>query len=141
GAVRVIPLRPGKEIRKLVANYQDELAGPLPAVTTGSRGAQLYRALVEPAAGLIPAGARVAVIGDDILNTLNFETLVVPAPKPHYWINDVTIVHANSLQFVARSAARGAAKNVLIIGNARPCDGSFPALRNAPAEIEVVSRQ
>lgn len=136
--VRVVPLRPAKEIRKLVNDYLAELGDPFADVTSDGRGARLYRALVEPAAAYVPPETRVAVIADDILNTLNFETLVVPGTRPHYWIQDVTIVNANALQFVAGSAARRPAKNVLIIGNARPCDGSFPALRNAASEIQKV---
>ena len=50
---------------------------------------------------LIAPGSQVIVIPDGSLDKLNFETLMAPEPKLHYWIEDVTITNASSLRLLA----------------------------------------
>ena len=50
---------------------------------------------------MIPQNARVVLIPDGSLNALNFETLLASAPTPHFWIEDVTLTTAASLQMLA----------------------------------------
>src|SRR5260370_5203356 len=97
--------------------------------------------LVEPAKKLIPPGSRLILLPAESLYRLNFETLIVPDPKPHFWIEDVTLTTANSLTLLDTSLQRPAitGKNLLLVGNAVPTPG-FPALPQAPAEIQKVGR-
>ncbi len=49
---------------------------------------------------------RVIVIADGSLVNLNFETLMVPTPQPHYWIEDATISNASSIALLRASTYR-----------------------------------
>ncbi|HEX2122713.1 MAG TPA: CHAT domain-containing protein, partial [Thermoanaerobaculia bacterium] len=123
--------------------YRLELLGPHGFLQrTGARGAQLYTMLVEPVVRDLPRDARVIVIADGPLHALNFETLVVPSPRPHYWIDDVVLQTAHSLQLLARRRdERPAAEpKLLVIGNPPAVDPAFPALSQAKEEIERVER-
>lgn len=84
---------------------------------------------------------KVFIIPDGALNTLNFETLMVPVSTPHYWIEDVTITDASSLRLLA--ASRTSPKhidNVLLLGNAVAANNDYPELRKAAAEMESIEK-
>jgi CHAT domain-containing protein len=94
------------QIDPLVKSYRDAiLSGRNVLETHNADGAQLYKTLVEPAKKLTPHGSRVIVLPDESLYSLNFETLLVSEPKPHFWIEDVTVSTASSLTLLTRSAA------------------------------------
>ena len=81
------------------------------------------------------------IIPDGSLNTLNFETLLIPGPTPHYWIEDVTITDASSLRLLA--ASRTTPKhtdNVLLFGNAVAANTDYPELRKAASEMESIQK-
>ncbi len=67
-------------------------------------GIWLYDKLVAPAQSMIPKNARVILIADGSLSRLNFETLLRSTPTPHFWIDDVTLTTAASLQLLRSSA-------------------------------------
>ena len=90
--------------RKALSEQQEFLP------TADEDGRALYRILVAPAASLLPKDAKIFIIPDGSLNTLNFETLLVPGPSPHYWIEDVTIADASSLRMLAASRAANEAR-------------------------------
>jgi CHAT domain-containing protein len=73
---------------------------------------------------------------------LNFETLVVPDPQPHFWIEDVTLTTASSLTLLEHSAAGSPTKdkNLLLVGNTEQANPDFPPLPQAPAEMQKVER-
>jgi len=100
----------------------------------------LYEMLVEPAKKLIPPGSRVIVLPDESLYGLNFETLVVPDPQPHLWIEDVTLTTASSLTLLERSAGRSVTseKSLLLVGNTDQPNPDFPPLPQAPEEMRRV---
>ena len=78
------------------------LQGPNDAVETSNQdGLTLYRMLVAPAKDLIRPNSTVTVLNDGVLSQLNFETLIVPDPKPHYFIEDATLISAPSLSLLA----------------------------------------
>ena len=84
---------------------------------------------------------KVFIIPDGALNTLNFETLLVPGSAPRYWIEDVTITDASSLRLLA--ASRTSPKhtdNVLLLGNAVAANNDYPELRKAAAEMESIEK-
>lgn len=130
------------EIEAAVRRYRKGLIGPQdPLETSNADGIALYRALVAPAKALLPKDAKVFIIPDGTLNTLNFDTLLVPEPAPHYWIEDVTITDASSLRLLAAShAARKRAATLLLLGNAVSPNADYPELRKAPAEMESIEK-
>jgi CHAT domain-containing protein len=101
---------------------------------------QLYAMLVERAAALIPKNARVVIAPNRSLYKLNFETLVVPGARPHYWIEDAQIENASSLALLAASRRERAAatSNLLLIGAPLEATIDFPALKHAPEEMQKV---
>jgi len=128
------------DIEPLVKTYREALPNVDEAQdTAASDGKKLYAMLVEPAKKLIPPGSRVILLPAESLYGLNFETLIVPDPKPHFWIEDVTLTTANSLTLLDASIQRPAitGKNLLLVGNAVPTPG-YPALPQAPVEIQKV---
>lgn len=104
----MFPLPPKSEINPKVQRYRKALANQEEFLADAD-GRALYGTLVAPVQALLPKDGEVFVIPDGDLNTLNFETLLVPGATPevapHYWIDDVTIADASSLHLLA--AARG----------------------------------
>ena len=130
------------EIEPVVKSYRKAILGMRDAQGEGSSdGKKLYAMLVEPARELIPKGSRVILLPAESLYGLNFETLVVPDPQPHFWIEDVTLTTANSLTLLASSATRPKPKekSLLLVGNTEP-NASFPALAQAPVEIQRIEQ-
>ena len=109
-----------------------------------STGHQLYNMLVQPAASLQTGqpGRRVYIIADRELNDLNFETLIPPSEKPHYWIEDVTIINARSLRLLAASTAPHTSpkQSALLIGDPVYRDTEYPALPNASTEMNEIAQ-
>jgi CHAT domain-containing protein len=83
------------------------------------------------------------VVPDGVLHNLNFETLLVSTPAPHYWIEDVTISVAPSLGILqaAKARAQTSPRSLLAMGNADLTGTGFPPLPEAEAEIANVQRQ
>lgn len=104
-----------------------------------SLGQNLFRTLVAPAAGGLAQGSRVIIIADGKLHSLNFETLVVPVPRAHWWIDDVLVTSANSLQLLERPATkRTGDPALLLVGNTPRADPAFAPLPKAGVEMEKV---
>lgn len=135
-------LPPKSEIDPVVRRYRKALSEQqefLPAVDDDGRA--LYRTLVMPAKPSLAKNAKVIIIPDGSLNTLNFETLIVPDPTPHYWIEDVTIADGNSLRLLAASrAADRRTPSLLLLGNAIAPNADYPELRKASAEMESIEK-
>jgi CHAT domain-containing protein len=139
----LLKLPPESEIDLLIKAYRNVVLGMRDAQDPGdSDGKKLYAALVEPAKKLIPHGSRVILLPDSNLYGLNFETLIVPEPQPHFWIEDVTATTASSLTVLASSAMQPTTKekNLLLIGNTAQPNTDFPALTQAPAEMTNIER-
>jgi CHAT domain-containing protein len=140
---RNFQLPPASEIDSLVKAYrQAQLDGRDVLESSGEEAQKLYKILIEPARKLISPVSRVIVLPDSSLYSLNFETLIVPDPQPHFWIEDVTVTTANSLTLLAAAAARPATKEkkLLLIGDASQASAEFPALRQAPQEIGTLEK-
>jgi CHAT domain-containing protein len=136
-------LPPASEIDAMVRRYRNALQGPQdPLETLNSEGITLYRTLVAPAKALLPKkNARVFIIPDGSLNTLNFETLIVPDHVPHYWIEDVTLADAGSLRLLAAShPAASHTLPLLMIGDAVAANVDYPELQKASVEMQSIGK-
>jgi CHAT domain-containing protein len=138
----MFPLPARSRIEPLVERYRKALLGPNDAIDPPSRdGLALYRLLVEPARNLVTPEGKVVVFCDGALSELNFETLIAPEPKPHYWIEDATVISAPSLYLL--SAAKPPAEadhNLLLIGDAIQPNRDFPKLPKASLEMREIER-
>ena len=135
-------LPPAAEIDPLIKFYRELTlkSGDL-LKNARSTGEKLYASLVEPAGKLIPTGSRVILLPDVSLYGLNFETLIVPGPQPHFWIEDVTVTTASSLSLLASAANRAPPKekNLLLVGDAVPVP-EFGPLPQAPSEMQKIQQ-
>jgi CHAT domain-containing protein len=155
---------PGQdEIDAASQDYRKALLGPRPE-TASAPGQRLYEMLVAPAQKLLakpspcPTSAavsrcgqdapRVIIIADGSLLALNFETLLVPSPEPHYWIEDATISSASSIALLGSRAAPPSRyagmvghprdEKLLLIGDPNYAGTDFPKLTQAKLEVEKV---
>jgi CHAT domain-containing protein len=138
----IFTLSPKAEIEPIAQRYRKALSEQQEFLQrTTDDGLALYHMLVEPAANLLPRNSKVFIIPDGSLNTLNFETLLVPGSASHYWIEDVTITDASSLRLLAASSTgQKYADKLLLLGNAVAPNGDYPELQKAPAEMESIEK-
>jgi len=137
------PLPPGAEIEGAVQRYRKALAGTQDVLEAADRdGQSLYRTLVSPAQALLRKDARVFIIPDGNLNSLNFETLIVSDPKLHYWIDDATISYASSLRILAspHSSRNEPTRRLLLVGDSVSPSKEYPELPKAAAQMEGVAQ-
>ncbi len=142
GKLSLFPLPPGAEITAAAQRYRKSLTGPQDVLASTDRdGIYLYETLIAPARELLRPGAQVFIIPDGSLNNLNFETLLVPGAKPHYWIEDATIANASSLHLLSASfrGERKRARNLLLIGNSVAPNDRYPELPKAGTQMETVA--
>lgn len=142
--IRLVPLPDGAVIEGLVEEYRGEIerSSRDPLASDRSAGDRLYAAVVAPVARFVPPGSSVRIVADGPLHGINFETLPVPGPRRHYWIEDVTIAMAPSLGLLAAHADRprpAAPRSLLLVGDPTPRLPEFPRLGYAPVEMQAVS--
>lgn len=136
------PLPKESEIGSLVQAYRQAiLQGHDVLATDGAAGEQLYTMLVAPAREFLPKNAHVILLPAGSLYGLNFEALIVPYPKPHFWIEDATIASASSLTLLSSTdrKAQNRDKTLLLVGNPEPPNSEFPPLSQAAEEIRKIS--
>jgi CHAT domain-containing protein len=135
-------LPPGSEIDAAVQRYRKALGGPQDVLESGNpAGRYLYATLIAPAGALLPHDARVFIIPDGSLNNLNFETLLAPEPKLHYWVEDATVANTSSLRLLSASSFVGkkSARNLLLIGNSLAPNNRYPELPKAAVQMDTVA--
>jgi CHAT domain-containing protein len=137
-----VVLPPKQTIEAEIDRYQKDLLGQRGTLAgSGARGKALWRMLVEPAALSIPAGSRVIIVPHGRLNAFNMETLVVPAPTQHYWIDDAIVTTASSLGLLMRKESKqNASQRLLLVGDAPPPNKDFAPLPHARAELSKVAQ-
>jgi CHAT domain-containing protein len=140
--IRRVDLPPAKDIEAAVRDYRamlgNALANPLSA--PGTPGDRLFAMLVAPAA--LAPGARVIVVPDGALHSVNFETLPVDGPRRHYLIEDIEVQVAPSLSMLTPGGAVPPRQpRLLLIGNPTPRAPEFPTLRFASTEISGIVSQ
>lgn len=137
------PLPPAEEIDAAVRRYRQALLGWQDVLKTANPdGRYLYDVLLKPAQKLIARNSRVILIPDGSLDSLNFETLLAPEPKLHYWIEDATVLSASSLRVLSASQAHqehGTGK-LLLIGDAAVSSPEYGLLPNAALEMSNVEK-
>jgi CHAT domain-containing protein len=129
------------EIDPLVKSYREAVLRMRGAEDLENKaGKQLYAMLIGAAKKLIPKDSSITILPDASLSALNFETLVVDDPQPHFWIEDVTLTTASSLTLLAASTAYAAPRetNLLLVGNTVQPNDEFPVLAQAPAEMKMI---
>jgi CHAT domain-containing protein len=129
-------------IREKVEAYQSRIQHSRdPARDDPGTGEWLYRTLVGPIEEKVPPGRRVLIVPDGPLHQLNFETLVVPGARPHYWIEDVTLATAPSIGLLSAPAGEGKARerSILLIGDPVSPGEEFPPLPYATREMAGIA--
>jgi len=141
GRLSRFDLPPGKEIAGLVQKYTNTITqGGDPLAQNDSVSSALYQAVLAPVAKLIPTNSNVIVVPDGALHQLNFETLVVPSPHPHYWIEDVAIAGAPSLRVLAGNGHKAfRTPKMLLLGDPVITGQEFPPLPHVADEIAAVA--
>jgi CHAT domain-containing protein/Tfp pilus assembly protein PilF len=137
------PLPAQHEIVPAVERYRKALLGLRdPIEASNADGPALYRTLVQPAADLIKPGSNVIVLSDGPLSQLNFETLIAPGSKPHYWIEDATLIAAPSLSLLASTKPpEPSGAKLLLFGDAISPGPDYPALPMAATEMKEIQQQ
>jgi CHAT domain-containing protein/tetratricopeptide (TPR) repeat protein len=138
----LLRLPSAKEIDPLVRDHAAALANAMvdPLAATHSPGEELYRLVVQPASKWLPPDARVVVVPDGTLSSINMETLPVAGGARHYWLEDVELQVAPSLASLAGAAAAVAPTgSMLLIGNPSPRPPDFPALPSATREMSSIA--
>jgi CHAT domain-containing protein/Tfp pilus assembly protein PilF len=143
GRLARFDLPPAKEIAGLVKKYTGMVTqGGDPLARNDADASALYKAVLGPVYKLIPPGSNVIVVPDGALHQLAFETLVVPGPQPHYWIEDAAIATAPSLRVLAGDDHQPArTPRLLLMGDPVLTGQEFPPLPNAKKEIAAVEEQ
>jgi CHAT domain-containing protein len=103
---------------------------------------RLFATLIAPVAADIANSRAIVVIPDGPLHRLNFETLVMASPKPHYWLEDVTLSVAPSLDLLAspQSRQQKRATSLLLVGDPLFADPAYPPLPYAGMEMQNARR-
>lgn len=138
--MRIFHLHPRQEIEQEIQAYNQKIIKH-EGIENSPEGQKLYELLVRKAEKLVPKGSQVIIIPHRSLYRLNFETLVVSSPKPHYWIDDVTIETAGSMVLLATSSKgrSNSASNLLLIGAPEQASKEFGVLNHADEEMGKVA--
>jgi CHAT domain-containing protein len=128
------------DLDNLIDSYQQEIQHHLP-LADSQTAKRLFQILVQPASDLIPAGSHVIVVADSKSYSINFETLVSSQGKDHYWIEDVELENASSIDLlIASHPKRDPAKGLLLIGAPAQADSHFGKLPHAKEEMASVEK-
>jgi len=143
GRVSRFDLPPAKEIAGMVQKYTELVTqGGDPLARNDAAASALYHAVLGPVYKLIPPGSNVIVVPDGALHELAFETLVVPGPQPHYWIEDAAIATAPSLRVLQGDDHQPArTPRLLLMGDPVLIGQEFPPLPKVKKEIAAVEEQ
>lgn len=130
----------GPELVNLIDSYAEEIR--LHTDLADSLAAKkLFQVLVQPANDLAPKGSPVIILADSQLYGVNFETLIPSQSGDHYWIDDVAVENASSIELLLAGIKNSKpTKGMLLIGDAIQADPNFPVLPNAAKEMESVSK-
>src|SRR5262249_22706350 len=110
-AVRRLPVS-ADELRERVENYVGLLARD-ETNRWSALSSELYRELVEPWSGELPASVRrLVIVPDGVLHSVPFEALVRPGSRPRRLLDDFAVSYAPSATVLRELAAPHAAAGV-----------------------------
>ena len=138
-SIEVAELPPAGTIEQKVDSYSKEIISVRAGDASLAHGAELYKMLVQPVAKRIPKGARVIIVPDERLHAFNMETLVEPLTH-RYWIENVTIETAGSLELLDRPRSSVAPASMLLVGDPPSPAPEFPRLNKAAEEMGLVQQ-
>jgi CHAT domain-containing protein len=102
---------------------------------------RLYQILLKPVREVLPKGTHVILVADSALYRINLETLISDEGSLHYWIDDAELENASSIDLLlAGQSRRRSGKGLLLIGAPEQVSQDFPALPQAPEEMENVRK-
>jgi CHAT domain-containing protein/tetratricopeptide (TPR) repeat protein len=137
-------LLPGEgRIRLLINQYRNHLTSGFDSNNVAdASGQELYKILIGPVEHWIKPQSQVTIVPDGPLCGLNFETLPVSSPTPHYWIEDVSVTNASSTLLLASGRQQVPPSSVqlkalLLIGNPRSPE-NYPPLSHAGDEMRLI---
>ncbi len=134
--VRSFELPGSSELDSLVNSYRNTIENSLRNPLEDPAGKRLADALIGQAGKLLPAASSIIVIPDGSLHRLNLETLPV---NGHYWLSDVRLAVAPSLEvLLASRPTPDAVRPLLLLGDPVVADRRFPKLKYAAQEMEIV---
>ncbi len=140
--IQMFSLPPEKDIRDLVESYRTVIEDHRdPLESHNPAGARLSEILLGPVRELAAPGARVVIVPDGALHSLNFATLPSPADSAKYWIEDVTLSVSPSLGLVLNSRVDNKPQkaSLLAIGDPESPGEEFPRLPNARKEVDTIA--
>lgn len=108
-----------------------------PLETANPAGRRLSELLLGPIARFAPAGTRVILAPDGALHELNLDALPALSGRPHYWLEDVTLLIAPSLALLAppSQSKRAASNSLLLIGDPIAGGSEFAPLPDVEKEV------
>jgi CHAT domain-containing protein/Tfp pilus assembly protein PilF len=127
------------ELNRQQQTHNDEIQAQR-AIDESPGGSRLYETLIGPARSMVPNGSNIIVVPSRILCLVNFETLIVPDPHPHYWIEDVEVQVASSIAPLLNPEPKryGKRKQLLLVGNPSEVTAEFPSLKHAAEEMRGI---
>ena len=140
-AIALFPVRhKGPDLDNLIDSYQKEIKDHFRLRTAGLRKS-FIKLLVQPASDLIPKGSHVIVVADSKSYSINFETLISSQGSDHYWIEDVELENARSIDLlIASHPQRIPAKGLLLIGAPAQADSHYPDTATCQEEMANVEK-
>jgi CHAT domain-containing protein len=141
-AIRLHSLPGAAKIRSLVAQHNGAITSLRnPLTLERSAGEQLWDILVSPVTDAVARTGRVIVVPDDVLYSLNLESLPVRQPAPHYWLQDATLSVVSALWLLRPRPAIPLRKaSLLLIGDPEPFGPEFPRLAYASRELAEIEK-
>ena len=138
-------LPPSAEIDRMVSGYREVVEHSLtdPAVSPVQSGSDLWSQIIAPVIPYVPPGTRLFVVPDGSLLRLNLETLLVPAPSIHYWLEDVELAVTPALAMLTkeRFGSNARRSSILLIGDPDYAGTSYRALNSAGKEIRDIEKR
>ena len=114
-----------------------------PLETANPTGRRLSELLLGPIARFTPSGTRVILAPDGALHELNPEALPAISGKPHYWLEDVTLLIVPSLALLAPASQskRADSNSLLLIGDPIADGSEFAPLPDVEKEVGSLRRR
>lgn len=129
-----------KEIEEKVTLYEPVLMNRDPLIDSHWASEWLYDNLLGHLEGILRPGGRVVLVPHGILNNLNFETLLVPKPRRHYWIEDAVLALAPSLATLKPDTDSKQDRNSYLLISYSPPESPIPEADNEISKIDDALR-